>query len=130
MNGPGQSFLRKQAQGFRFAVRGVLRLLATERSAWIHALATLAVFAVGLLAGVSRVEWCLLVLAIALVWTIEGLNTAVEILGDAVSPQQHPLIGRAKDMAAGAVLMAALGAVVVGLLVLGPPLLGAMGLAS
>ena len=72
--------------------------------------------------GISRIEWCALVLAIAGVWAAEAVNTAIELLGDATTSDPHPLVGRAKDVAAGAVLLAALGAAVVGLLVFAPRL--------
>ena len=77
----------------------------------------------GLLLGLSRADWCWLVLAIALVWVAECMNTALESLADATSPDPHPRVGRAKDAAAGAVLCAAIGAALIGLLVLGRPLL-------
>ena len=67
-------------------------------------------------------EWCALVLAMAMVLTAETLNTAIEAIADLVSPGFHPLAGRAKDVAAGAVLIAALGSVAIGLLVFGPHL--------
>ena len=79
--------------------------------------------------GVSRLEWCWLVAAIAWVWTAEALNTALESLADAVHPDRHPLVGRAKDAAAGAVLAASLGAAAIGLLVLGPYVLRLLHLA-
>ncbi len=110
-------------RSFRYAGRGVWTLLRTQHNAWIHALATLAVATLAGLLGVSRQEWALLVLAAVAVWSAEGLNTALEALCDVASPGLHPLVERAKDVAAGAVLLAAGGAAVVGLLVLGPPLL-------
>ena len=71
---------------------------------------------------VSTTEWCLLILAMVAVWVVEALNTPVELLADAITKEFHPLIGQAKDVAAGAVLIAAIGAVVVGLIVFGPRL--------
>lgn len=122
--GPGADrfSLAARARSFGHAFRGVAALLASQHNAWIHALATLAVVGTGALAGLSRLEWSVLVLAIAAVWTAEGLNTALEFLCDAVHPERHPLVGRAKDVAAAAVLVAAAGAAVVGVIVLGPPL--------
>ncbi len=73
--------------------------------------------------GVSRLEWALLVFAIALVWTAEGLNTAFEWLCDVAAPEYHPLVKQAKDVAAAAVLLAAIGSALIGLLVFVPPLL-------
>jgi len=82
-----------------------------------------AVVAAGLVPGVGAADWCLLVLAMVAVWTAEGLNTAFELLADAATPEHHPVVKRAKDVAAGAVLLAAIGAVAIGLLVLDPALL-------
>jgi diacylglycerol kinase (ATP) len=111
------------ARAFGDAFRGLAQVLRTQPSAWVHAAATLAVVAAGLLVGVSRLDWGLLALALAAVWTAEILNTAVEWLGDAVTKDAHPLVGAAKDAAAGAVVVAATGAVVVGIVVFGPRLL-------
>jgi len=109
-------------RSFRNASRGVWALIRTERNARIHLAATALVVASGIVLGVSRAEWAVLGLAIALVWSAEAMNTAVEALGDAVSPEPNEAIGKAKDVAAGAVLLATIGAVVVGLLVFGPRL--------
>lgn len=120
----GDAFsLRQRGRSFRYAFRGIAAVLRTQHNAWIHAGATVAVVVAGLWLRVSLLEWGLLVLAIAAVWTAEAFNTAVEALGDAVSVEQHPMVGRAKDAAAGAVLLAALGAAIVGALVFVPRLL-------
>jgi diacylglycerol kinase len=81
------------------------------------------VLALGAFLDLSRGDWCWLVVAIAMVWAAECMNTALESLADATAPDPHPLVGRAKDAAAGAVLCASIGAAVIGLLVLGRPLL-------
>lgn len=107
---------------FRYALAGLRTLLLTQHNAWIHAAATTVVVAAGLVLGLSRAEWCWLVLAITLVWMAEALNTALEFLADAVTQDFHPLILQAKDVAAAAVLIAAIGALVIGLLVFGPHL--------
>lgn len=86
----------------------------------------MAVVALGLWLGISRLEWLGMVLAIVAVWTAEALNTAFEFLCDVASPEFHPLVEKAKDVAASAVLICSIGAVVAGLLVLGPPLLRAL----
>jgi len=70
----------------------------------------------------SGLEWAVIVLVVTLVWTVEFINTALEAVVDLASPQQHPLARAAKDVAAAAVLIASLGSVVIGLLILGPPL--------
>lgn len=107
---------------FRHAFRGVGVMLSTQINARIHAAATAAVAAAGFYLDFSRADWCWVALAVAAVWTAEALNTAVELLADAVSPDYHPLVGQAKDVAAGAVLIAAAGAAVIGILVIGPHL--------
>jgi diacylglycerol kinase (ATP) len=112
-----------RARSFAHAFRGVRVLLATQHNAWIHAAATALVLAAGLAFDLTRLEWCAIALAAAAVWTAEGLNTALEALGDVASRRPDPLVGRAKDVAAGAVLLAAAGAALVGLLIFAPRLL-------
>ena len=120
----GERFtLRARARSFAHAAAGLRAVLATQHNARIHALATLGVLGAGFAFGVSRLEWCWLVAAIGAVWASEAMNTALEALADAVAPARHPLVGRAKDAAAGAVLVASLAAGAIGLLVLGPHLL-------
>ncbi len=114
-------------RSLRCAGRGLGYLLATQPNAWLHAAATALVCGVGCACHLAPGEWCALVLAVMAVWMAEGLNTALELLADATNPAFHPLIGKAKDVAAGAVLLAALGAVVIGLLIFGPRALGFLG---
>jgi diacylglycerol kinase (ATP) len=106
----------------RFALQGIATMLRSQHNAWIHAAVTVAVVGLGFACRLSTAEWCWIVLAIIAVWTAEALNTAFEFLTDVASPTFHPVAGKAKDVAAGAVLIAALGAVVIGLLVFGPHL--------
>jgi diacylglycerol kinase (ATP) len=115
-----------RANSFRYAGRGIWTLLRTQHNAWIHAAATLAVCAAAVWLNVSRLDWVLLVLAMGAVWAAEGFNTAIEQLADVVSTEHHAGIGRAKDVAAGAVLLSAIASAIVGVLVLGPPLLEAI----
>jgi diacylglycerol kinase (ATP) len=104
----------------KFALRGIRTMVASQHNAWIHAAATLAVLAAGLLVGLSASEWSWIVLAVGSVWTAEALNTAFEFLTDVASPDFHPLAEKAKDVAAGAVLLAAIGAAIIGVLVFWP----------
>lgn len=104
-------------RSFRHAGNGVLTMLRSQHNAWIHAAATVAVIAAGMALRISRTDWCLLVLAAVSVWVAEALNTAFEFLCDVASPEFHPLVKKSKDVAAGAVLLAALGAAVVGAIV-------------
>jgi diacylglycerol kinase (ATP) len=98
-------------------------LVRTQANARIHLAATVVVVAAGFLCRLSGGEWMAIVAAIGLVWTTEGLNTAIEAVVDLVSPEYHPLAGRAKDIAAGAVLLAAIAAAIIGVLVFGPRVL-------
>ena len=114
--------LSSRVQSFRYAWRGVKIMLRSQQNAWIHAVASVCVLTAGGLFGLDAEHWCWLVLAIMAVWTAEAVNTALELLADVASPEFHPLVEKAKDVAAGAVLISAMGSVLIGLLVLGPPL--------
>jgi len=107
---------------FRHAFAGCCHLLQSQQNAWIHACATVAVVLLGLWLRLSPLEWAVIVLTIGLVWMAEFVNTALEAVVDLASPDLHPLAKIGKDVAAAAVLVGAVTAVVVGLLVLGPPL--------
>jgi diacylglycerol kinase len=114
--------LSARARSFGYAAQGLAHVLRTQPNAWIHALATALVVVLALWLGLSRLEWAALVLTMAVVWSGECINTALEAAVDLAAPERQPLARAAKDAAAAAVLVAALGAVVVGLLILGPPL--------
>jgi len=120
----GPLTLSGRVQSFRYAARGVRLMLRSQHNAWLHAVASCCVLIVGGLALLSTAEWCWIILAIMAVWTAEALNTALELLADVASPEFHPLVGQAKDVAAGGVLLAAFGAAIIGLLILGPHLAG------
>ncbi len=106
----------------RHALAGIATMLRTQANARVHLVATAVVVAAGIWLDLAAGDWCWLVLAFMAVWTAEALNTALELLCDVASPEFHPLVKDAKDVAAGAVLLGAAGAVVIGILVLGPPL--------
>ena len=112
--------LRGRFRSFRYAVRGVGIMLKSQHNAWLHLLGTILVCALGLFFRLSSGEWCWLIATIMVVWTAEALNTAFEFLCDVASPEYHPLVTKAKDTAAGAVLICAIGSTVVGLLIFGP----------
>lgn len=95
-------------------------MLKSQHNAWVHAVATIAVLAAGFFFGVSTSEWCFLILLIMAVWVAEALNTAFEFLCDVASPEFHPLVKKSKDVAAGAVLLSAMGAAAVGLIIFIP----------
>jgi diacylglycerol kinase len=112
-------FVALRLLSFGHAFRGLARL-SRETNARIHALATVVVVSVGYFLRLAPLEWALIAFAIGLVLSAEALNTAVESLADAVVQERHPLIGAAKDLGAAAVLIAALTAVAIAALVLGP----------
>ena len=118
--------VRKRIESFGYAIRGIATLFSSQHNAWIHAAATLAVVCLALSLRLDRLEWALLVTAIAMVWAAEAFNSALEWLCDVVSPEHHPLVGKAKDVAAAAVLIVSLAAAIVGCLVMGPPLWAAL----
>jgi diacylglycerol kinase (ATP) len=107
-------------RSFHFAINGILRMIRCQHNAWIHAAATLLVLGAGFFLGISRADWCWVILAVCIVWTAEALNTAFEFLADAASPDFHPLVRDAKDVAAGAVLITAIAAAIIGTMVFLP----------
>ncbi len=112
-----------RANSFRYAFKGLKLFFTTQHNSWIHLFATLCVIAAGFFFGITKTEWLFAVTAIALVLITEMLNTAIEFLVDFVSPEYNELAGKVKDLAAGAVLFAALMAAAIGVLVFGPYLL-------
>jgi len=112
--------VRGRLMSFQHAIQGILLMLKSQHNAWLHALATGVVAFLGWLAPLSRGDWCWLILAVMSVWTAEALNTALEFLADVASPEFHPLVKKAKDVAAGGVLLSATGSALIGLLILGP----------
>ena len=112
--------LRDRKDSFVHAFQGIRVLVKTQHNAWLHAVATLIVCSAGVFFGITPLEWCCLVLCIMTVWAAEAMNTALELLTDLVSPEFHPMAGQVKDVAAGAVLIAAIGSTIVGTIVFGP----------
>ena len=113
---------RNIIEGFRFAFCGLWYALVTQRNTRIHLTISAGVVVLGLWLGLSYTQWAVLALTIGIVMVSEMLNTVAETLVDLVSPDYHPLAKVIKDLTAGAVLIAAITSVIVGLLVLGPPL--------
>lgn len=107
-------------RSFTHAFRGIGLMLATQHNAWVHLAATIIVVITGFVVRLSQAQWCWITLAIVGVWMAGALNTAFEILCDVASPEFHPKVKQAKDVAAGAVLITAIGAVVIGGLVFRP----------
>ncbi len=117
-------WLAQRLRSFGYAFGGLATLLREQPHAQLHLLATLLVVSAGWWLQLSRGDWQVLLLTVALVWLAEALNTALEYLCDAVHPQQHPLIGKAKDVAAAGVLLCALFALLQAVLIFGPYVLG------
>jgi len=115
-------------RSFGHAFAGIVHVVRTQRNAWIHAIATVTVVALGLWLRIPAAQWAPLLLAIALVWMAEFINTALEAIVDLASPERSPLARVGKDVGAAAVLIAALAAAVVGMVILLPPLLPRLGL--
>lgn len=116
------SFLRSRIISFGHAFRGLWYVIRTQRNAWIHAVATILVIVFGVWLAVPARDWAVLAVTVSMVWMAEVLNTSIEAVVDLASPIHHPLAKVGKDVGAAAVLVAAIVAVLVGLLILGPPL--------
>jgi len=117
-----KSFIQSRSHAFGHAFHGWQHVLKTQRNAWIHSLAATMVIILGIWLRLPLRDWAVIVLTIAMVFTAEFINTAIEAVVDLASPVHHPLAKVGKDVGAGAVLISALAAVLVGLLILGPPL--------
>jgi diacylglycerol kinase (ATP) len=116
-------FIKSRLKAFGYAFSGWWYVIRTQRNAWIHIVVSLAVILMSFFLHISSGGWALIILAIALVWIAEFLNTALEAVVDLASNhQQHELARLGKDVGAAAVLIAAIASIIIGLLVLGPPL--------
>ena len=114
-------------RSFGYAFEGVAYILRTQRNARIEIAIGIAAVVLAAWLGISAVEWAVLVITIALVMALEWMNTSLELAVSLASPERHPSAKAAKDVAAACVLLGALTSVIVGLLVLGPPLLSRLG---
>jgi diacylglycerol kinase (ATP) len=117
-----KNFFSSRVASFGHAIRGWHYVLRTQANAWIHSSIAAAVFILGLWLHLTARDWAILILTTAVVFAAEFLNTAIETVVDLASPGIHPLAKIGKDVGAAAVLVAALAAVFIGLLILGPPL--------
>jgi diacylglycerol kinase len=120
--------MKRLIRSFGFAGEGIRYALRTQANLRIHLAITALVVVAGLWLQLAPIEWAILVVMISVVLSAELFNTALEATLDRVSREEHPLAKIGKDVAAGAVLICAIGAVVVGLLILGPKLLAVLGL--
>lgn len=117
-----KAFIVSRLHSFRHAFRGWFYALRTQRNAWIHSAVATIVLILGIWLQLSPLDWAIIILTIAMVFAAEFMNTAIEAVVDLASPDTHPLAKIAKDVGAAAVLVAALAAIIIGLLLLGPPL--------
>jgi diacylglycerol kinase (ATP) len=115
-------FITSRIRSFKYALHGWGHVLRTQHNAWIHSVIATAVFVLALWLGLPPRDWAVLILTTAMVFSAEFVNTAIEAVVDLASPDKHPLAKIGKDVGAAAVLVAALAAILVGLLLLGPPL--------
>ncbi|WP_121667935.1 diacylglycerol kinase [Mesonia aquimarina] len=111
------SFLGKRFYGGVYAIKGAFLLLKTEASIQVQAVIAILMTVLGFYMEISTIEWILQILAIGLVMSLEGANTAIEEIADFIHPDFHHKIGLIKDLAAGAVFFAAITAVIIGLVI-------------
>ena len=116
------SFLESRVRSFSYALRGWWFVIRTQRNAWIHAIVSITVIILCIWLRLDARDWAIIILAIAMAWTAEFLNTALEAVVDLASPQHHQLAQVGKDVGAAAVLIAAASSVLIGFLIIGPPL--------
>jgi len=116
-----RKFIRSRIKSFGYAFSGWWYVTRTQQNAWIHALASVVVLLVSIWLRISRIEWALIIIAVAMVWTAEFLNTALEVVVDLATKEHHPLAKVSKDVGAAAVLIASLTAILIGVVILGPP---------
>ena len=112
--------IKKQIRSFGYAWKGICHGISREQNLRFHLCVGLLTLAAGIVFDLSRTDWIAVVLCIGLVIAAELVNSAIERVVDLASPEQHPLAGQAKDLAAGAVLVCAMVAVIVGILVFLP----------
>jgi len=117
-------FLSSRARSFRYAFSGWWFVIRTQRNAWIHAMVSVVVILLSFWLNLSPRDWAVIIIAIAMVWTAEFINTALEAVVDLASHHEHHELARVgKDVGAAAVLIAAISAALIGFLILGPPLI-------
>jgi diacylglycerol kinase len=112
--------ISKMLRSFKFALAGMVHLVRFENNAKFHFLATLLVIFAGYWLKIDQNEWIIIIFAMALVWSAEAFNSAIEKLCDRVEPEKDPIIGKVKDMAAAGVLFLAIAAAIVGCMIFLP----------
>ncbi len=117
-----KTFILSRIQSFGHAFRGWHYVLRTQKNAWIHSVIAAFVFFLGLWLRLPARDWAVIILTTAVVFAAEFMNTSIEAVVDLATKERHPLAKISKDVGAAAVLVAALAAVLIGFLILGPPL--------
>lgn len=112
--------LRKRLRSFKFAFNGIKLLITREHNAWLHCFAAVCVIVAGFAFNISTTEWITVTFAIGIVLAAEAVNSSIEAIADLVSPGYNEAIKRTKDLAAGAVLILAVSAAIVGLIIFVP----------
>lgn len=112
--------LHKRLKSFAYAWKGIGSFVRKEHNAWIHCSAIIAVTTAGVLFNITRTEWLIILLCFGIVLAAEAFNTAIERLVNLVSPDYHPIAGDVKDIAAGAVLICAITAAIIGVVIFIP----------
>lgn len=113
-------FIKKRIKSFGYAYKGIFSFVRKEPHAWIHSTAIVVVTLSGLYFHITPMEWCVVLLCFGLVMAAEAFNTAIERLVNLVSPEFHHIAGDVKDVAAGAVLICAIVAAIIGLIIFIP----------
>ncbi|MDZ7741169.1 MAG: diacylglycerol kinase family protein [Bacteroidota bacterium] len=120
---PSKFSVVQRLSSFRFAFKGIKHLLISQHNTWIHLIIAVLVIIAGFIFGLSNLEWLLICFATGFVFSAEAMNTAIEMLVDKVSPERNREAGLVKDLAAGAVLIAAITAAVIGLIIFLPKII-------
>lgn len=112
--------VKARIHSFGYAFKGIVTLLRNEHNARIHLCAAFCTVTAGWFFNITTTEWMMVIFAIGFVFSAEAVNSAIEYLADTISPEQNDLIGKAKDIAAAAVLFAAIAAAIIGCLIFIP----------
>ena len=121
-------FIKNRCESFKYAFEGLRDICKREHNAWVHICFTIIVLALSAWLQIDSVKFAFIIIVISLVWITEAFNTVLEIVIDIVSPQYTKAARRAKDIAAAAVLVASIGALICGVVLLGPPLFFKLGI--
>ena len=120
MNKDTKFSVQNRLKSFLYAFQGVILFFRTEHNAWLHMLGTIAVIIIAVILGVTRLEAIALIVAVAFVWITEMVNTSIEKAMDLITEEYHPKIKIIKDLSAGAVLVAAFAAFLIGMIIFIP----------